>query len=329
MIDSKSEIYILRPKKLDDFLGQVDIINNLKVFIKAAMMRKEALDHVLLHGSPGLGKTTLANIISNEMKSNIVTTSAPIIDKPSNLAGLLTSLSVNDILFIDEIHRLSPVIEEYLYTAMEDYKIDIIIDSGNNSKSIQLKLNPFTLIGATTKSGMLTHALRERFGINLRLEYYDLNTISSIILRTSQILNININNDNAMEIALRSRGTPRIANILLRRIRDFAQIKKINSINKNIIDYSFKLLKVDVNGLNEIDNKILNTIIYKFNGGPVGLRSLASSVGESENTIEEYYEPFLIKEGYLIYTSKGRKVTSKTINNLNANKFLNKKLFNL
>ncbi len=299
----------LRPLLFKDFKGQNKTVGNLKVFVKAARMRQEALDHVLLHGPPGLGKTTLANIIAYEMGVNLKITSGPVLDKPGDLAGLLTSLEERDVLFIDEIHRLSPVVEEYLYSAMEDYKIDILIDKGPGARSVQLKLNPFTLIGATTRSGLLTSPLRSRFGINSHLEYYDSTILEHIIKRSASILDINIKDDAASEIAGRSRGTPRIANALLRRVRDFAQVKGNGGIDMNIARYSLEALNIDKNGLDEMDNKILLTIINKFNGGPVGISTIATSVGDDAGTIEEVYEPFLIKEGYIKRTPRGREIT--------------------
>ncbi len=300
---------VLRPKSFDDFTGQKQVLENLQIFVQAAKLRGEALDHVLLHGPPGLGKTTLGHIISNEMGVSIKTTSGPVLDKPADLAGLLTNLENNDILFIDEIHRLSPVVEEYLYSAMEDYCIDLMIDTGPNARSVQIKLNPFTLVGATTRSGLLTSPLRARFGINARLSYYDAKTLTDIVQRSSEILNIEIAEDAAYEIARRSRGTPRIANALLRRVRDFAQIKGDGTINLDITQYSLNALNVDTYGLDEMDNKILLTILDKFNGGPVGLTTIATAVGEDAGTIEEVYEPFLIQEGFLMRTPRGRQVT--------------------
>lgn len=299
----------LRPISFEDFTGQEKIIENLKIFVFAAKQRKEALDHVLLHGPPGLGKTTLSNIISNELGSNIKITSGPVLDKPSDLAGLLTNLEPFDVLFIDEIHRLNPVVEEYLYSAMEDYRIDIMLDSGPSARTVQIGLNPFTLIGATTRSGLLTSPLRARFGINARLEYYDSKLLTSIVLRSCEILNTPIDEPAAYEIARRSRGTPRIANNLLRRTRDFAQIKGNGRITVEIAKIALQALDVDQNGLDEMDNRILLTIIEKFKGGPVGLSTIATACGEEAETIEEVYEPFLIQEGYIKRTSRGRETT--------------------
>jgi len=300
---------VLRPTVFEDFAGQKNVVDNLKVFVEAAKQRDESLDHVLLHGPPGLGKTTLSYIISNELGVNIKVSSGPVLDKPGDLAGLLTNLEENDVLFIDEIHRLSPVVEEYLYSAMEDYKIDIMIETGPNARSVQITLNPFTLIGATTRSGLLTAPLRSRFGINSRLSYYGSNTLKHIVKRSANILKVQISEDAASEIARRSRGTPRIANLLLRRIRDFAQIKGDGNIDMDISMYGLSALFVDKNGLDEMDNRILSTIIEKFKGGPVGLTTIATAVAEDAGTIEEVYEPFLIQEGYLMRTPRGREAT--------------------
>jgi Holliday junction DNA helicase RuvB len=310
---------VLRPQGFDDFAGQRQVLDNLQVFVSAAKLRSEALDHVLLHGPPGLGKTTLANIIANELNVSIKTTSGPVLDKPGDLAGLLTNLEANDVLFIDEIHRLSPVVEEYLYSAMEDYKIDIMIETGPNARTIQINLNPFTLIGATTRSGLLTSPLRARFGINSRLEYYDSKLLTDIVIRSAGILNIPIHEDAAFEIARRSRGTPRIANALLRRVRDFAQIKGTGIIDMDIAHYALSALNVDKNGLDEMDIKILATIIDKFKGGPVGITTISTAVGEEGETIEEVYEPFLIQEGYMIRTPRGREVTEMAYKHLGRN----------
>ena len=306
----------LRPKEFSDFSGQDKVVENLKVFVSAAKMRQESLDHVLLHGPPGLGKTTLSYIIANEMEVGIKVSSGPVLDKPGDLAGLLTNLEEGDVLFIDEIHRLSPIIEEYLYSAMEDFKIDIMIESGPNARSVQIALNPFTLIGATTRSGLLTAPLRARFGINSRLEYYDSEILSNIINRSSSILDISISKDAAYEISRRSRGTPRIANSLLRRVRDFAQVKGDGSINLEITNMALSALNVDADGLDDMDNRILSAIIDKFQGGPVGITTIATAVGEQSGTIEEVYEPFLIQEGYLMRTPRGRQATDKAYKHL-------------
>lgn len=300
---------VLRPLTFSDFQGQSKIVENLKVFVMAARMRKEPLDHVLLHGPPGLGKTTLSNIIANELGVGFKITSGPVLDKPGDLAGILTSLEPNDVLFIDEIHRLSPVVEEYLYSAMEDFRIDIMIDKGPSARSVQIGLNPFTLVGATTRSGLLTSPLRARFGINSHLEYYDAEVLKKIVKRSASILDTPCYEDAAVEIARRSRGTPRIANALLRRVRDFAQVKGSGTITKEIACYALEALNIDRFGLDEIDNKILNTIIDKFSGGPVGITTIATALGEDAGTIEEVYEPFLVMEGFIKRTPRGREVT--------------------
>jgi Holliday junction DNA helicase RuvB len=318
---------VLRPQVFEDFTGQEKILENLKIFVQAARLRGEALDHVLLHGPPGLGKTTLSNIIANEMGVGFKVTSGPVLDKPGDLAGLLTNLETGDILFIDEIHRLSPLVEEYLYSAMEDFKIDIMLESGPNARSVQITLNPFTLIGATTRSGLLTSPLRARFGINSRLQYYDAKLLTTIVLRSSEILKTEITEEGAYEIARRSRGTPRIANALLRRTRDFAQIKGNGNIETEIARYALNALNVDEHGLDEMDNKILSTIIDKFKGGPVGLKTIATAVGEEEGTIEEVYEPFLIQEGYLMRTSRGREATEAAYKHLGKIKTTGATLF--
>ncbi|KAA6345127.1 Holliday junction ATP-dependent DNA helicase RuvB [termite gut metagenome] len=323
-LTSKERDYenVLRPLNFNDFSGQDKIVENLRIFVKAACLRGEALDHVLLHGPPGLGKTTLSSIIANELGVGFKITSGPVLDKPGDLAGVLTNLENNDVLFIDEIHRLSPIVEEYLYSAMEDYRIDIMIDKGPSARSIQINLVPFTLVGATTRSGLLTAPLRARFGINLHLEYYDDNVITQIIKRSAKILNIPCSSQAAAEIASRSRGTPRIANALLRRVRDFAQVKGSGSIDTEIANFSLEALNIDKYGLDEIDNKILTTLIDKFNGGPVGLTTIATALGEDAGTLEEVYEPFLIKEGFLKRTPRGREVTEL------AYKHLGKSLYN-
>ncbi len=306
----------LRPLSFSDFKGQKQVIDNLVVFVTAAKQRGESLDHVLLHGPPGLGKTTLATIIANELQVNLRVTSGPVLDKPGDLAGLLTNLQEGDVLFIDEIHRLSPVVEEYLYSAMEDFQIDIMIDKGPSARSVQLTLNNFTLIGATTRSGLLTSPLRARFGIKFHLEYYDHEILTGIVKRSAGILNVNIDEDAAVEIARRSRGTPRIANALLRRVRDFAQVKGSGDIDLDITRYGLKALNIDQHGLDEMDNRILSVIIDKFSGGPVGLNTISTAVGEESGTIEEVYEPFLIKEGYLKRTPRGREATEHAYKHL-------------
>ena len=305
----KEQDNALRPLRFDDFAGQSKIVSNLRIFVEAARMRGESLDHVLLFGPPGLGKTTLSNIIANELGVGFKVTSGPVLDKPGDLAGLLTSLEDNDVLFIDEIHRLSPIVEEYLYSAMEDYRIDIMIDKGPSARSIQIDLNPFTLVGATTRSGLLTSPLRARFGITCHLEYYDAPVLANIIKRSASILDVSIDDDAALEIALRSRGTPRIANALLRRVRDFAMVEGEGHIDIEITRVALAALNIDARGLDQMDNKILATIIEKFNGGPVGLNTVATAVSEEAGTIEEVYEPFLIKEGFLKRTPRGREAT--------------------
>lgn len=310
----------LRPLSFDDFSGQTKIIENLRIFVQAAKMRHEPLDHVLFYGPPGLGKTTLSNIIANELGVGFKLTSGPVLDKPGDLAGLLTNLEENDVLFIDEIHRLSPVVEEYLYSAMEDYRIDIMIDKGPNARSIQIDLNPFTLVGATTRSGLLTAPLRARFGIKCHLEYYDAEVLAQIVMRSSQLLETPCVYEAALEIARRSRGTPRIANAILRRVRDFAQVKGNGKIDMIITEYALKALNIDTYGLDEIDTKLLSTIIDKFNGGPVGLTTIATALGEDPGTVEDVYEPYLIKEGFIKRTPRGREVTPLAYNHLGKNR---------
>lgn len=309
----------LRPRAFEEFNGQENVVENLRVFVAAAKMRQESLDHVLLHGPPGLGKTTLAHIITNDLGVNLKVTSGPVLDKPGDLAGLLTNLEPNDVLFIDEIHRLSPVVEEYLYSAMEDFKIDIMIDSGPNARSVQIKLNPFTLVGATTRSGLLTSPLRARFGITSRLNYYNGKVLTGIVRRSAEILDVEILEEAAYEIARRSRGTPRIANALLRRVRDFAQIKGDGRIDMDMAIYALKALNVDKHGLDEMDHRILACIIDKFKGGPVGINTISTAVGEEAGTIEEVYEPFLVQEGYLLRTPRGREATELAYKHLGKN----------